>query len=87
MTPSPGETTTRFWVRGAHVDRELRVINTPELLPGDEVEVTAFWDLRDGPAEYTIIVTADAFSQIDESRKDNNDAIVHVIVRNRVELA
>jgi hypothetical protein len=30
-----GETTTHFWVRGAHVDRELRVIHTPELLPGD----------------------------------------------------
>ena len=82
------ETTTRFWIRGEHVDRELRVIHTPELLPGDEVEVTALWDLRDGPGEYTIIISADAFSQIDELRKDNNNAIVHVAVRaNRVELA
>lgn len=83
-----GETTTRFWVRGAGVDRELRVIHTPELLPGDRIEVTALWDLRDGPGEYTIIVTADAFSQIEELRKDNNGASAHVSVRGtRVELA
>ena len=82
------ETTTRFWVRGADVDRELRVVHTPEVLPGDAIEVTALWDLRDGPGRYTIIVTADAFSQIDEVRKDNNTAIAHVTVRGtRAELA
>jgi hypothetical protein len=83
-----GETTTRFWIRGAHIDRELRVIHTPEVMPGDEIEVTALWDLRDGPGEYTLIVTADAFSQIDELRKDNNDGIARVAVRDtHVELA
>lgn len=82
------ETTTRFWVRGADIDRELRVVHTPELLPGDAVEVTALWDIRDGPGAYTIIVTADAFSQIDEVRKDNNSATAHVTVEGtRVELA
>ena len=82
------ETTTRFWVRGADIDRELRVVHTPELLPGDEIEVTALWDVRDGPGAYTIIVTADAFSQIDEVRKDNNSATAHVTVRGtRVEPA
>src|ERR671910_2640793 len=82
------ETTTRFWVRGDDIDRELRVVHTPELLPGDEIEVTALWDVRDGPGAYTIIVTADAFSQIDEVRKDNNSATAHVTVRGtRVELA
>lgn len=82
------ETTTRFWVRGADIDRELRVVHTPELLPGDAVEVTALWDIRDGPGVYTITVTADAFSQIDEVRKDNNSATAHVTVEGtRVELA
>jgi hypothetical protein len=78
-----GETITRFWVRGTStdVDRELRVVNTPEIPPGDAIEVTALWDLRDGPGPYTITVTADAFSQIDEGRKDNNIAIAHVRVR------
>jgi subtilase family serine protease len=81
------ETTTRFRVRGAGIDRELRVVHTPELLPGDEIEVTALWDMRDGPGEYTITVIADAFSQIDEVRKDNNLATAHVTVRGtRVEL-
>jgi hypothetical protein len=28
------ETTTRFWVRGAHIDREMRVIYTPVMPPG-----------------------------------------------------
>ena len=83
-----GETTTRFWVRGADVDRELRVVYTPEIPPGEAVEVTAFWDLRDGQGQYTVIVTADAFSQIDEVRKDNNSASVYVRVRGtRAELA
>jgi hypothetical protein len=82
-----GETTTRFWVQGADIDRELRVVHTPEVPPGDAIEVTALWDLRDGPGSYTIIVTADAFAQIDESRKDNNTAIAHVTVRGtRVEM-
>ena len=82
-----GETTTRFWVRSIEVDRELRVVHTPEIPPGDAIEVTALWDLRDGPGPYTITVTADAFSQINEVRKDNNIAVVHVRVRGtRVEL-
>jgi hypothetical protein len=76
-----GETTTRFWVRSTEVDRELRVVHTPEIPPGDAIEVTALWDLRDGPGPYTITVTADAFSQINEVRKDNNVAVVHVRVR------
>lgn len=83
-----GETTTRFHVRGASVDRELRIVHTPELPPGEEIEVTALWDLRDGPGSYTIRVTADAFSQIEEARKDNNSGAAHVTVRGtRVELA
>ena len=82
-----GETTTQFWVRGADVDRELRVIQTPALPPGAEVEVTALWDMRGRQGPYEIIVTADAFSQIDETRKDNNSATAHVVVRGtRVEL-
>jgi len=81
------ETTTRFWVRGADIDRELRVIHTPGLLPGDEIEVTALWDVRRRQGAYAIIVTADAFEQIDEIRKDNNSATAHVTVRGtRVEL-
>ena len=31
------ETTTRFWVRGADIDRELRVIHTPVVPPGEEI--------------------------------------------------
>jgi subtilase family serine protease len=82
------ETITRFWLRGADVDRELRVVSTPGLLPGDEIEVTALWDVRDGPGSYTVTVTADAFSQIDEVRKDNNSATANVTVRgSRVQLA
>jgi hypothetical protein len=76
-----GETTTRFWVRSTGVDRELRVVHTPEIPPGEAIEVTALWDLRDGPGPYTITVTADAFSQIDEIRKDNNIAMAHVRIR------
>jgi hypothetical protein len=77
-----GETTTRFWVRGAGVDRELRIIHTPEILPGDAVEVTALWDLRrDESGAYTIIVTADAFAQIDQARTDNSTGTAHVTVR------
>jgi hypothetical protein len=75
------ETTTRFWVRGADIDRELRVVYPPALLPGDEIEVTALWDVRDRLGEYVITVTADAFSQIEELRKDNNSGSVHVAVR------
>jgi hypothetical protein len=82
------ETITRFWLRGAKVDRELRIVHTPEILPGDAVEVTALWDLRDGSGKYTIIVTADAFSQLDKSRTDNSTGKVQVVVRDvRVELA
>jgi hypothetical protein len=76
-----GETTTRFWVCGADIDKELRAIHTPELLPGDELEVTALWDLRGRQGKYVIIVTADAFCQIDEIRKDNNSATADVVVR------
>jgi hypothetical protein len=82
-----GETLTRFWIRGDGVDRELRVVNTPELPPGEEIEVTALWDIRDGPGDYTVIVTADAFAQIDEIRTDNNTGQARLRVRDdRVEL-
>jgi subtilase family serine protease len=74
------ETTTRFWVRGSDMDREMRVIATPALPPGDELEVTALWDVRDRRGDYVITVTADAFSQIEELRTDNNSASVHVAV-------
>jgi hypothetical protein len=47
-----------------------------ELLPGDEPAVTALSDLREGQGQYTIIVSADALSQIDGLRKNNNDAVV-----------
>ncbi len=75
------ETATRFWLQGADVDRELRVVHTPGLLPGDQIEVTALWDVRVCEGEYAIIVTADVFGQIDEVRKDNNSATAHLIVR------
>jgi subtilase family serine protease len=82
------ETTTRFWVRGADIDRELRVIYTPVVPPGEEIEVTALWDIRSRRGEYMITVTADAFGQITEVRKDNNSASVHVVVRDaRVDLS
>lgn len=83
-----GETLTRFWLHGSNVDRELRVVNTPDLLPGDEIQVTALWDLREGSGDYTVTVTADAFEQVDEVRTDNNTASARVRVRGtRVELA
>ena len=74
------ETTTRFWARGPDINRELRIVSTPALPPGDEVEVTATWDVRDRHGAYVITVTADAFSQIEEVRTDNNSASVHVAV-------
>jgi subtilase family serine protease len=74
------ETTTRFWARGADIARELRVVYTPAVPPGDEVEVTATWDVRDRRGNYVITVTADAFSQIEELRTDNNSASVQVVV-------
>jgi subtilase family serine protease len=74
------ETATRFWIRGADVDRELRVVHTPGLLPGDQIEVTALWDVRMCEGEYAITVTADIFGQVDEVRKDNNSATAHLIV-------
>ena len=81
------ETATRFWVEGPDIDRELRVVHTPGLLPGDEVEVTALWDVRDRHGAYVITVTADAFTQISQVRTDNNSATAHVTVRDtRVEL-
>ena len=61
-------------MRGADIDRELRVVYTPAVPPGDEVEVVAMWDVRDRHGDYVIIVTADAFSQIEELRTDNNSA-------------
>jgi hypothetical protein len=43
--------------------------------------------MRGREGAYDIIVTADAFSQLDEMRKDNNAAVAHVVVRgSRVEL-
>jgi hypothetical protein len=82
------ETTTRFWVRGADIDRELRIIYTPIVPPGEEIEVTGLWDIRDRRGEYVITVTADAFGQIAEVRKDNNSASIHVVVRDtRVDLS
>jgi hypothetical protein len=81
------ETTTRFWVRGMGIDREIRIVHTPGLLPGDEVEVTALWDLRERQGLYEIEVTADAFAQIEEWRTDNNSGKARVMVRDgRVEL-
>jgi len=81
------ETTTRVWVRGADIDREQRVIYTPVVPPGEEIEVTALWDIRDRRGEYVITATADAFGQITEIRKDNNSASIHVVVRDtRVDL-
>jgi subtilase family serine protease len=80
------ETTTRFWAQSTGMDRELRVVHTPAVPPGDEVEVTATWDVRDRHGEYVITVIADAFSQIEEVRRDNNSASVHVAVAgNRVD--
>ena len=76
-----GETTTRFWLKGAGIDRELRVVHTPVILPGDAIEVTAWWDLRDGPGDYVITVTAAAFSQIDQLGTDNNSGKVRASVR------
>jgi hypothetical protein len=76
-----GETTTHFWLKGAGMDRELRVVHTPEILPGDAVEVTALWDLRDGPGDYVITVTADAFSQIDELGTAHSSGTVRASVR------
>ena len=82
------ETTTRFWVQGADIDRELRVIYTPVVPAGEEIEVTALWDIRGRHGEYVITVTADAFGQIIEVRKDNNWASVRVVVRDtRVDLS
>ncbi len=74
-------------MRGADIDRELRVIYTPVVPPGEEIEVTALWDIRGRRGEYVITVTADAFGQITEVRKDNNSARVQVVVRDtRVDL-
>ena len=75
------ETTTRFWAQGADVDRELRVVYMPPVPPGDEIEVTATWDVRDIRGDYVITVTADVFAQIEEARTDNNSASVRVAVR------
>jgi CARDB len=75
------ETTTRFRVGGADIDRELRVIYTPVVPPGEEIEVTALWDIRSRRGVYVINVTADAFGQITEVRNDNNSASVYVVVQ------
>jgi len=74
------EATTRFWVRGPDMDQELRIVATPAVSPGDEVEVTATWDVRNRRGTYVITVTADAFSQIEEVRTDNNSANVRVAI-------
>lgn len=55
--------------------------STPLVPPGEEIEVTALWDIRSCHGEYVITVTADALEQITEVRKDNNSASVHVVVR------
>lgn len=82
------ETTTRFWVRGADIDRELRVIYTPAVPQSEEIEVTALWDIRGRRGEHVITVTADGFGQITEVRKDTNSASVHVVVPDtRVDLS
>jgi subtilase family serine protease len=82
------ETTTRFWARGADMDVELRIVDTPAVPPGEEVEVTATWGVRDRRGNYVITVTADAFSQIEELRTDNNSASVQVVVADgRVDIA
>ncbi len=75
------ETITRFWMRGDDVDREMRVVHTPGLLPGDEIEVTALWDVSHRHGVYTITVTADAFGQLDEVHIDNNVGTAQVAVR------
>ncbi|MBD0293207.1 MAG: hypothetical protein ICV70_06490 [Jiangellaceae bacterium] len=75
------ETTTRFRLRGPDIDRELRAIYTPPIPPGEEVEVTATWDIRGRFGRYELIVTADAFSQIHETRTDNNSATLAVSVQ------
>jgi CARDB len=62
------ETTTRFWVRGADVDKELRVIYTPVVPPGEEIEVTALWDIRGRRGEYVITVTADACRGVEDEQ-------------------
>ena len=79
-----GETVTRFWVRGLDgddIDRELRAVHTPPLPPGEEVEVTALWDVRSRTGRYAITVTADAFRQIDQATRDHNAATIHVFVQ------
>jgi hypothetical protein len=63
------------------------VVYTPAVPPGDEVEVTATWDVRDRRGDYVITVIADAFSQIEEVRTDNNSARIHLAVAdNRVDI-
>lgn len=76
------ETTTRFRVRAFDIDRELRAVYTPAIPPGEEVEVTALWDVHHRRGRYLITVTADAFSQIDAASKENNSATIDVTVRN-----
>jgi len=77
------ETITRFWVRsldGDDVDRELRAVHTPPLPPGDEIEVTALWDIRRRSGRYAITVTADAFEQIEQATTANKSGTIHVRV-------
>jgi hypothetical protein len=82
------ETTTRFWVRCADIHRELLVIYTPVVPPGEEIEVTALRDIRGRRGEYLITVTADAFGQIIEVRKDNNSGSIRVVIRDtRIDLS
>ena len=82
------ETPTRFWARGADMDRELRMVFTPAVPPGEEVEVMPTWDVRDRRGDHVITATADAFSQIEEVRTGNNSASVRVdVADNRVDIA
>jgi hypothetical protein len=78
------ETVTRFWVHGLDgddIDRELRAVHTPPLLPGDEIEVTALWDVTRRQGRYAITVTADAFQQIDQASRRHDSATIHVLVQ------
>jgi hypothetical protein len=77
------ETVTRFWVRALDaddIDRELRAVLTPPLQPGDEIEVTALWDIRRRSGRYAITVTADAFQQMEQATRASNSGTIQVRV-------
>jgi len=55
---------------------------------GEQIEVTALWDVRGCRGNYVITVTADAFGQISKVRKHNTATSIHVVVRDtRVDLS